>query len=415
MAQTDETWDVVVIGAGIAGSALAAVLARAGLGVLLLEKSQSYADRVRGEALVQWGVKEAQDLGLYDALLAAGGHALTRAVPYGELIAPEAAEAAAADLSQFVAGVPGILAIGHPQHCQALLSAAVAAGAVARRGAALVEVTAGASPSVVYEADGARFRARARLIVGADGRPSEVREALGIPLSIGAPRNLMSGMLVAGARDWDAEVFTIGTEGDLCFLVAPQGDGRARLYAWWDLGQRRRFSGPRGSEDFLSAFRLGCCPMSAAIAQARAGGPLVSFLNNETFAETPFAAGAVLVGDAAGWTDPLSGCGLSSAYRDVRQVSEILLGGDDWSPAAFAPYAAERAERFRRLRFITEIETALNCGFDERGQARRRQYQERAPAEPLVAAHIVANLAGPESQPAEVYTPQHRAWVLGEA
>lgn len=37
--------------------------------------------------------------------------------------------------------------------------------------------------------------------------------------------------------------------------------------------------------------------------------------------------------------------------RDARMVSEVLLGGHDWSPAAFAGYVEERAERMRRLRF----------------------------------------------------------------
>jgi 2-polyprenyl-6-methoxyphenol hydroxylase-like FAD-dependent oxidoreductase len=111
----------------------------------------------------------------------------------------------------------------------------------------------------------------------------------------------------------------------------------------------------------------------------------------------------------------LSGCGLSSAYRDARVVSGILLASDDWSPAAFAPYAGERNERLRRLRFITEIESALTCDFEERGRTRRRQFFERLPLEPEIASHLIANLAGPEVVPADRYTAAHRAYVLGEA
>jgi 2-polyprenyl-6-methoxyphenol hydroxylase-like FAD-dependent oxidoreductase len=226
---------------------------------------------------------------------------------------------------------------------------------------------------------------------------------------------MLSGMLIDGAEGWDVDTWSLGTEKDLCYAVFPQGRGRARIYGWWDVGDRRRFAGPEGVGAFLSAFQLECCPMSGAVAGARAAGPLITFLNNETDAETPFNLGGVLVGDAAGWTDPLSGCGLSSAYRDARIVSEILLASDDWSPAAFAPYAEERRERLRRLRFITEIESTLYCDFEESGRTRRRQFFERLPSEPTLAAHLLANLAGPESVPAEIYTPAHRAHMLGEA
>ena len=66
--------EVVIVGAGIGGSALATVLARAGIAVTLLEKSLVHVDHVRGEWLAPWGVAETQRLGLYETLLAAGGH-----------------------------------------------------------------------------------------------------------------------------------------------------------------------------------------------------------------------------------------------------------------------------------------------------------------------------------------------------
>jgi NADPH-dependent 2,4-dienoyl-CoA reductase/sulfur reductase-like enzyme len=50
-------FDVVIVGAGIAGGALATALARSGVSVLLLEKTRLHHDRVRGESMVPWGVK----------------------------------------------------------------------------------------------------------------------------------------------------------------------------------------------------------------------------------------------------------------------------------------------------------------------------------------------------------------------
>ena len=50
------TYDVIIAGGGIAGSSLAGILARAGLGVLLIEREARYRDRIRGELTMPWGV-----------------------------------------------------------------------------------------------------------------------------------------------------------------------------------------------------------------------------------------------------------------------------------------------------------------------------------------------------------------------
>jgi choline dehydrogenase-like flavoprotein len=66
--------DVVIVGAGIAGSVLAISLAGSGHSVTLLEKSTVHVDRVRGEFIVPWGVAEAKTLGILDVLASAGGN-----------------------------------------------------------------------------------------------------------------------------------------------------------------------------------------------------------------------------------------------------------------------------------------------------------------------------------------------------
>ena len=75
--------------------------------------------------------------------------------------------------------------------------------------------------------------------------------------------------------------------------------------------------------------------------------------------DAPLADGAVLVGDAGGWNDPIIGLGLSITYRDVRMVTDILKDEADWARADFTPYADERAERLRRLRFTAAIVSTL--------------------------------------------------------
>src|SRR5215469_2965007 len=100
-----DSYDLVIVGGGIGGSALATVMAGAGKRVLVLERSEVFEDRVRGEWISPWGVAEVQRLGLYDTLRAAGGHHLTRHVTYDESLDPALAEAATLPLGVFREGI----------------------------------------------------------------------------------------------------------------------------------------------------------------------------------------------------------------------------------------------------------------------------------------------------------------------
>jgi 2-polyprenyl-6-methoxyphenol hydroxylase-like FAD-dependent oxidoreductase len=57
-------YDIITVGGGIAGSSLALAMAGRGAKVLVLEREKQFKDRVRGEALVPWGVAEASELGI---------------------------------------------------------------------------------------------------------------------------------------------------------------------------------------------------------------------------------------------------------------------------------------------------------------------------------------------------------------
>ena len=405
-------YDLIIVGGGIGGSALAQVMAGAGRSVLLLEQSVVYEDRVRGEWIAPWGVDEVQRVGLYALLMSAGGHHVTRHVSYDEDVDPGAAEAETLPLGIFRPGVPGPLCLGHPRHCQTLFDAAIAAGAEALRGVRVEAVVVGASPGVTFEHNGQIRTASARLVVGADGRTSFVREAAGITLHQDKPHHWFAGLLVEDVEGWSDDLQAIGTEGDFGFLAFPQGDGRVRVYGGYALDEARRFSGPEGPRRFLDAFAMTCSPENRHLVAGRPAGPLFSYLNADAWTDEPFAEGVVLVGDAAGWNDPIIGQGLSITYRDVRIVSEILNAGDDWSVSAFAPYAGERAERMRRLRFAASLTSALDMEFGDAGRAQRLSYHTRVMDDPSLRMHAMAAMAGPEALPPEVFTEAHRVRVL---
>jgi 2-polyprenyl-6-methoxyphenol hydroxylase-like FAD-dependent oxidoreductase len=64
----DDSYDIVIGGGGLGGSALAKVMAENGKRTLVLEKETQFRDRVRGEGLVPWGGAEAEQLGCYRLL-----------------------------------------------------------------------------------------------------------------------------------------------------------------------------------------------------------------------------------------------------------------------------------------------------------------------------------------------------------
>lgn len=407
------TYDLAIVGGGIGGSALAAVMAREGCSVLLLEQSQTYVDRVRGEWIAPWGVVETRRVGLYDLLLRAGGHHLTRHITFDESKDPAVAAGQALPLGIFAADVPGPLCLGHPLHCQTLFDAALSAGADARRGVTVTALTLGAAPAVTFEQDGNIVQASARLIVGADGRTSQVREAAGIALHQDKPHHWFAGLLVEGTEGWAQDLQAIGTEDDFGFLAFPQGAGRVRVYGGYALDEARRFKGPDGARRFLDSFAMASAPENRHLVAGRPAGPLHSYLNADSWTDEPYAPGVVLVGDAAGWNDPIIGLGLSITYRDVRLVSDLLKASDDWTPAALAPYGEERRERMRRLRAAATLQAGLDMEFGAAARERRRLHFERAAADPTLGLHAVAVMAGPEAAPAEIFTQAHRDRVLG--
>jgi len=224
-----------------------------------------------------------------------------------------------------------------------------------------------------------------------------------------------AGMLVDGTEQWPEADMVIGTESDRNFLVFPQGSGRARLYLFYDVRDKHRLAGKDKQQKFLDAFRLESFPGGEIFAAARPAGPCGAFPMNDTWVDEPAVPGVVLVGDAAGYSDPLIGEGLSIAMRDVRSVSEVLRGGDDWSPGAFAEYVEERAERMRRLRFCADIVTTLGAEFVPGSVERRRVADERMNTDPELFMLRAAVFVGPEIAPADLFSDETKERLFAPA
>jgi 2-polyprenyl-6-methoxyphenol hydroxylase-like FAD-dependent oxidoreductase len=389
--------DVVIVGGGIAGSSLAKSLASAGKSVVVLEASEQFEDRVRGEQMHAWGVKEARDVGVEQVLLDAGAHVTQLWKQY-----MEGAEPADLPVSMMVPGVEGTLNLRHPDACQALIDAAAAAGASVHRGVENVKLGGEGSGAVVsFQQRGEAHEVHARVVVGADGRASTVRKQSGIELERSEPTSYIAGLLLDDLdmpQDFDAIV----SEGDTFFVLFHQGNGRARAYVALGKSGQHRFSGAGSVEKFLDAARLRTFPWSDQIVAGTPAGPCATYPGDDTWTDAPFTDGVVLIGDAAGYNDPIIGQGLSISMRDVRIVRDLLLDGAEKADD-FREYGAERVERMRRLRFLADVAAVTFCEDADNRPARRAWVGERlATMDPEVFPLIVSMFAGPETAPDEL-------------
>ena len=279
----------------------------------------------------------------------------------------------------------------------------MARGATIARGVSDVTVTLGTAPHVRYRVGDVSVDAPARLIIGADGRESMMRGAAGIVLRSTSPTVNMAGMLVAGADAWPSNVFSSGVEGDLWFFIFPQAAGRVRLYAAWGVDDVHRFTGP-DRRRLLDTFQLGCLPDPGAISSGHPIGPCATMPMTDTWTDTIAVDGMVLIGDAAGWSDPTIGQGESVTFRDVHIVTDVLVAHRVWTRDVFEPYQQERAEWMRRLRFVSAAAN-LAAGFGPHAQAKRvrlAQLREQNPTR-YGQPHV---LLGPWNAPEDTFSDE---------
>jgi 2-polyprenyl-6-methoxyphenol hydroxylase-like FAD-dependent oxidoreductase len=337
-------YDVITVGGGLGGAALAKVLAQNGMRVLVVERELQFKDRIRGEWIAPWGVAEAQRLGLYDALL----KRCAREAPFFDTVGMGPRRDLRATTPQ---GLPA-LALYHPAMQEAVLNLARDAGAEVWRGASVSDLRPGATPVVTIERDGQVREFSARLVVCADGRSSMGRTWGGFTTVRGTPKLLGAGVLFDHLSiDQDTSVSMLNPFIGRGAYLFPQGGGRVRAYLMYET-ELPRLQGDGDTGRFIEeCVRTGLPPETYA--GARPVGPLASFDMTESWVNHSYRAGVALLGDAAGSSDPTWGQGLSQTLRDVRILSDNLLAGDDWDSAAH-DYANARDAYFKTLITVTD-------------------------------------------------------------
>ncbi len=374
-------YDVITVGGGLGGAALAKVLAENGKRVLVVEREKQFKDRVRGEIIASWGVAESQRLGLYDTLMATCAHEQ----PFFHVVGmgpPRDVRATS------VQKLPG-LTFFHPEVQEVVLDAARDAGAEVWRGASVRTVSLNQIPEASIERDGQTLTHTARLVVCADGRTSNGRAWGGFTTVRARPKSLGAGVLFEGMKvNPEVSVSLINPFlGRIAYLF-PQTASQVRAYLMYE-PEMSRLQG----DDDVPRFIAECVKTGMAAetyAGARPIGPLASFDMTENWVEHPARAGLALIGDAAGASDPTWGQGLSLTLRDARVLAEKLLESDGWNRAADA-YAEARDAYFKRVITVADWSHDLFLTRGEEGNRRRERAFPLILQEPdRVPDHVVS-------------------------
>ena len=329
------SYDIITVGGGIAASSLAKAMAERGARVLVLEREKQFKDRVRGEAVVSWGVAEANDLGICTLLKEKCAHV----VPYVE------PGSGLRDLRATTLQQLPLLSFPHQVMQETLLAAAENAGAEVRRGVSVAQIECGAQPAVVVNGH-SHERISARLVVAADGRGSAARKWTGFPLCEQSNDYYMAGVLLTNVHA-STEIMHAIFNPDLGTWTGliPQAGGQFRAYFVYPKMMGPRLQGESMLSLFVRESAKGYAPMADYCANAKSIGPLASFDASDTWVEHPYRDGVALVGDAAATTDPTYGQGLSFALRAARVLRDELTKRSDWEAAGHR-YAEQHQRSF---------------------------------------------------------------------
>jgi geranylgeranyl reductase family protein len=342
-----ERWDVVVVGAGPAGSSAARAAAERGLRVLLVDRATFPRYKTCGGGITGWSRRE-----LPSSVLACFDDEIIR-LGLGR---------DARDRRWIQADEPFLGMVRRETFDQALVDAAVAAGAEFRDGIAV--------RGIAEDAEGVHLRVsgdgtgtgelHADLVIGADGTGGRTAGYVGV--RYGGTDLGLEVELAAPGHDWG---------GTALFDWGPDAGSYAWLFPKVDtltVGVIQRTGVPDRTRAYLDRW-LGQLGLTDA-QRLHDSGHLTRWRTRGS----PLRRGRVLVaGDAAGLLEPWTREGISFALRSGRMAGEAAASGDLDAYAARidADLAPQQRAGATMLRVMEKLPRAYHWGIARTPVGRR--------------------------------------------
>ncbi len=348
--QFDEAYDIVVVGAGPAGSVAAWQAAKNGARVLLLEKDPVVGTPVRcAEGVARKGLEEFFDFPLPSRWIATE-------VVYFRLFAPDGTSV------QVNIDETGLI-LHRRLFDYDLAQLAVQAGAQLFTNALVFDVLKAENRvnGVRVRLNGEEFNIAAKIVIAADGVESRVARWAGIDSTISIKDIETCVQYTLADIDVEADTcdFYFSNEfapGGYAWAF-PKGNRTANV----GLGVSAQFTRQRSPEDYFFQFLEKYYPRASVIAQTVGGVPADRTL------KTIVADGFMIVGDAAHQANPISGGGIVSgmvAGKIAGEVAARAIRQNKTDRKALLPYAREWHRRIGKThqRYYRLKEALLKFG-----------------------------------------------------